>query len=203
MRPVGRRALDRIPPAPCTPGEHSPSPSASSRHRTGEGSSCIIHRSSFIVSPPQHPPGNYQPATEQLLQIQHSAFSIQHSEKPPFLPVFSASVSASSASPRLRLCCRNRKSRPTRNESHPRHPSRHHPAPGRDRRLHAQPARTKNQSSPRPGRRQRHPRPRYYGGLVTGGEEINRFLKRQDDLHTIAFVKDKAICRRDDRDGLR
>jgi membrane-bound serine protease (ClpP class) len=32
-----------------------------------------------------------------------------------------------------------------------------------------------------------------YGGLVTSGLEISRFLKRQDDLHTIAFVEDKAI----------
>jgi membrane-bound serine protease (ClpP class) len=32
-----------------------------------------------------------------------------------------------------------------------------------------------------------------YGGLVTAGEEISRFLKRQDDIHTIAFVEDKAI----------
>jgi len=32
-----------------------------------------------------------------------------------------------------------------------------------------------------------------YGGLVTAGLEISRFIKRQDDLHTIAYVKDKAI----------
>jgi membrane-bound serine protease (ClpP class) len=32
-----------------------------------------------------------------------------------------------------------------------------------------------------------------YGGLVTSGTEISRFLKRQDDVHTIMFVKDKAI----------
>ena len=32
-----------------------------------------------------------------------------------------------------------------------------------------------------------------YGGLVTSGEEISRFIKRQDDLHTIAYVEDKAI----------
>jgi len=32
-----------------------------------------------------------------------------------------------------------------------------------------------------------------YGGLVTSGMEISRFLKRQDDLHVIAFVQDKAI----------
>jgi membrane-bound serine protease (ClpP class) len=32
-----------------------------------------------------------------------------------------------------------------------------------------------------------------YGGLVTSGLEISRFLKRQDDLHVIAFVEDKAI----------
>jgi membrane-bound serine protease (ClpP class) len=32
-----------------------------------------------------------------------------------------------------------------------------------------------------------------YGGLVTAGMEISRFLKRQTDVHTIAFVKDKAI----------
>src|ERR1700722_13841022 len=31
-----------------------------------------------------------------------------------------------------------------------------------------------------------------YGGLVTSGLEISRFLKRQD-VHTIAFVQDKAI----------
>jgi membrane-bound serine protease (ClpP class) len=32
-----------------------------------------------------------------------------------------------------------------------------------------------------------------YGGLVTSGLEISRFLKRQDDLHVVAFVEDKAI----------
>jgi membrane-bound serine protease (ClpP class) len=32
-----------------------------------------------------------------------------------------------------------------------------------------------------------------YGGLVTAGLEISRFIKRQDDLHVIAFVQDKAI----------
>jgi membrane-bound serine protease (ClpP class) len=32
-----------------------------------------------------------------------------------------------------------------------------------------------------------------YGGLVTSGLEISRFLKRQDDMHVIAFVQDKAI----------
>lgn len=32
-----------------------------------------------------------------------------------------------------------------------------------------------------------------YGGLVTAALDISRFLKRQDDLHTIAFVDDKAI----------
>ena len=32
-----------------------------------------------------------------------------------------------------------------------------------------------------------------YGGLVTAGEEISRYIKRQSDLHTIAFVQDKAI----------
>jgi membrane-bound serine protease (ClpP class) len=32
-----------------------------------------------------------------------------------------------------------------------------------------------------------------YGGLVTSGQEISRFLKRQDDVHTIIFVQDKAI----------
>jgi membrane-bound serine protease (ClpP class) len=32
-----------------------------------------------------------------------------------------------------------------------------------------------------------------YGGLVTAGQEISRFLKRQDDLHVICFVQDKAI----------
>jgi membrane-bound serine protease (ClpP class) len=32
-----------------------------------------------------------------------------------------------------------------------------------------------------------------YGGLVTSGLDISRFIKRQDDLHVIAFVEDKAI----------
>ena len=32
-----------------------------------------------------------------------------------------------------------------------------------------------------------------YGGLVTAALDISRFIKRQDDLHTIAFVDDKAI----------
>jgi membrane-bound serine protease (ClpP class) len=32
-----------------------------------------------------------------------------------------------------------------------------------------------------------------YGGLVTAGLEISRYLKRQTDVHTIAFVQDKAI----------
>jgi len=32
-----------------------------------------------------------------------------------------------------------------------------------------------------------------YGGLVTSGLDISRFIKRQTDLHTIAFVEDKAI----------
>jgi membrane-bound serine protease (ClpP class) len=32
-----------------------------------------------------------------------------------------------------------------------------------------------------------------YGGLVTSGLDISRFLKQQTDLHTIAFVKEKAI----------
>jgi membrane-bound serine protease (ClpP class) len=32
-----------------------------------------------------------------------------------------------------------------------------------------------------------------YGGLVTAGLEISQFLKRQDDLHVIAFVHEKAI----------
>src|SRR5687767_9559812 len=32
-----------------------------------------------------------------------------------------------------------------------------------------------------------------YGGLVTAGLDISRFLKRQDDLRVIAFVDDKAI----------
>jgi membrane-bound serine protease (ClpP class) len=32
-----------------------------------------------------------------------------------------------------------------------------------------------------------------YGGLVTSALEMSRFIKRQNDLHTIAFVHDKAI----------
>lgn len=32
-----------------------------------------------------------------------------------------------------------------------------------------------------------------YGGLVTAGLDISRFIKQQTDLHTIAFVNDKAI----------
>jgi membrane-bound serine protease (ClpP class) len=32
-----------------------------------------------------------------------------------------------------------------------------------------------------------------YGGLLTSGLDISRFLKRQNDLHIIAFVHDKAI----------
>src|SRR5687768_14123583 len=32
-----------------------------------------------------------------------------------------------------------------------------------------------------------------YGGLVTAGLDISRFLKRQDDLRVIAYVDDKAI----------
>src|SRR5687767_10885213 len=30
------------------------------------------------------------------------------------------------------------------------------------------------------------------GGLVTAGLDISRFIKRQDDLHVIAFVHEKA-----------
>jgi len=32
-----------------------------------------------------------------------------------------------------------------------------------------------------------------YGGLVTSALDISRYIKRQTDLHTIAFVRDKAI----------
>jgi membrane-bound serine protease (ClpP class) len=32
-----------------------------------------------------------------------------------------------------------------------------------------------------------------YGGLVTSGLDISRFLRRQNDIHVIAFVHDKAI----------
>src|SRR6187551_161734 len=32
-----------------------------------------------------------------------------------------------------------------------------------------------------------------YGGLVTSALDMSRFIKRQNDLHTIAFVDDKAI----------
>lgn len=32
-----------------------------------------------------------------------------------------------------------------------------------------------------------------YGGLVTAGLEISRFLKQQDDLHLVAFIDEKAI----------
>ncbi len=32
-----------------------------------------------------------------------------------------------------------------------------------------------------------------YGGLLTSGLEISRFIKRQGDLHVVAYVKDKAI----------
>ncbi len=32
-----------------------------------------------------------------------------------------------------------------------------------------------------------------YGGLLTSGLEISRFIKRQDDLHVVAYVQDKAI----------
>ena len=32
-----------------------------------------------------------------------------------------------------------------------------------------------------------------YGGLVTSGLDISRFIKRQSDVHTIAYVQDKAI----------
>lgn len=32
-----------------------------------------------------------------------------------------------------------------------------------------------------------------YGGLLTSGLDISRFIKRQDDLHVIAYVEDKAI----------
>src|SRR5258706_5913024 len=32
-----------------------------------------------------------------------------------------------------------------------------------------------------------------YGGLVTSGLDISRFLKNQSDVHTIAYVGDKAI----------
>jgi membrane-bound serine protease (ClpP class) len=32
-----------------------------------------------------------------------------------------------------------------------------------------------------------------YGGLLTSGLEISRFIKRQDDLHTVAYIRDKAI----------
>ncbi len=32
-----------------------------------------------------------------------------------------------------------------------------------------------------------------YGGLVTAGLDISRFIKQQNDLHVIAFVREKAI----------
>ncbi len=32
-----------------------------------------------------------------------------------------------------------------------------------------------------------------YGGLLTSGLEISRFIKRQEDLHVVAYVRDKAI----------
>jgi len=32
-----------------------------------------------------------------------------------------------------------------------------------------------------------------YGGLLTSGLEISRFIKRQDDLHVVGYVQDKAI----------
>src|SRR5215218_189355 len=32
-----------------------------------------------------------------------------------------------------------------------------------------------------------------YGGLVTAGLEISRFLKQQDDVHVVAFIGEKAI----------
>src|SRR5277367_1148793 len=32
-----------------------------------------------------------------------------------------------------------------------------------------------------------------YGGLVTSGLDISRYIKRQNDVHTIAYVQDKAI----------
>jgi membrane-bound serine protease (ClpP class) len=32
-----------------------------------------------------------------------------------------------------------------------------------------------------------------YGGLLTSGLDISRFIKRQDDLHVVAYVEDKAI----------
>src|SRR3712207_4100068 len=32
-----------------------------------------------------------------------------------------------------------------------------------------------------------------YGGLVTSAMEMSSFLKRQDDLHVIAFIDEKAI----------
>ncbi len=32
-----------------------------------------------------------------------------------------------------------------------------------------------------------------WGGLVTSGLEISRYIKRQSDLHTVAFIQDKAI----------
>lgn len=32
-----------------------------------------------------------------------------------------------------------------------------------------------------------------YGGILTSGLDISRFIKRQDDLHVVAYVKDKAI----------
>src|SRR3982751_1474708 len=32
-----------------------------------------------------------------------------------------------------------------------------------------------------------------YGGLVTSGLEISQFLKRQNDLHVIGYIDEKAI----------
>ena len=192
MRPVGRRALDRIPPAPCTPGEHSPSPSASFRHRTGEGSSCIIHRSSFIVSPPQHPPGNYQPATSNYFKfgIQHSAFSIQKASLPPRL---------------LRLCLRvlslsavasllPESQKPTNPQRIP--PPTPKPSSSSSR---ARSTTTRNQLEQRINQVRGLGAANVIldintcGGIVTDGLEISRFLKRQTDLHIVAYVKDKAI----------
>ena len=50
-------------------------------------------------------------------------------------------------------------------------------------------------ASPTPARRRGHHSSRIdtYGGIVTSGLDISRFIKQQTDVHTIAFVHNKAI----------
>jgi membrane-bound serine protease (ClpP class) len=179
MTPTGRRAQNRISPSPCTQREHSLSPSTSFG-TTGEGSSSsfIVHRSS-LKTPPHPSRGNPRrtPAS-----------------RPNVSPLF------------LRVCLRvltfsavaflfagtARADQPAT-------------APSPDTQAVIIQLHGEINDYTRDQLQQRINQVRglgatnvildidTYGGIVTDGLEISRFLKRQNDLHIVAYVKDKAI----------